>query len=108
MAALTKITDNELLKEVKTINGYSSYSDPAIKLLIEDVKYTLEDAGVHEVAINSRAAIGVIARGVDDMWTLGGGTASLSPLFKERAAQLALKYPKSDNLSHAESEAENA
>ncbi|MGN0695036.1 MAG: hypothetical protein ACI4LK_09050 [Lentihominibacter sp.] len=106
MAALTKITDEELLKSVKKIIGASgTYADPALSLLIEDVKYDLIEKGVHEVAVNSRAAIGIIARGVDDMWQLGGGTVNLSPFYKERAIQLALHYPKSDPLTHAESEA---
>lgn len=107
MAALTKITDAELLVNVRKLNGYSPYSDDAIALYIEDVKYDLQDAGVHEVAVNSRVAIGTIARGVDDMWSNGGGTVNLSPAYKERVKRLALSYPKSDELTHAESEAEN-
>lgn len=100
MAALTKITDEELLKKVKSLIGASSYDDEPIELLIEDVKNELLDAGVHEVAVNSRVAIGVIARGVDDLWSLGSGTVNLSPYFKQREAQLALCYPKSDDLKH--------
>lgn len=109
MAALTKITDTELLAKVKKLLSITgTYSDDAISLLITDVKYYLEDAGVHEVAVNSHAAIGVIARGVADLWDLGSGTVNLSPFFKERAIQLALCYPKDDELSYAESEDVNA
>ena len=109
MAALTKITDTELLIKVKKILSMTgTYNDDAISLLITDVKYYLQDAGVHEVAVNSHAAIGVITRGVADLWDLGSGTVNLSPFFKERAAQLALTYPKSKALTHAESEAADA
>lgn len=109
MAALTKISDTELLTKVKKILSMTgTYNDDAITLLITDVKYYLQDAGVHEVAVNSHAAIGVIARGVADLWDLGSGTVNLSPFFKERAIQLALCYPKSDKLAHAESEAADA
>ena len=106
MAALTKITDDELLTKVKKIMSMTgNYNDDAISPLITDVKYYLQDAGVNEVAVNSHAAIGVIARGVADLWDLGSGTVNLSPFFKERAAQLALTYPKWAELVHAESEA---
>lgn len=109
MAALTKITDEELLTKVKKILSMTgTYNDDAISLLITDVKYYLQDAGVHEVAVNSHAAIGVITRGVADLWDLGSGTVNLSPFFKERAAQLALTYPKRAELAHAESEAADA
>ena len=100
MAALTKITEEELLKKVKSLIGAGSYDDDPIELLIEDVKYELLDAGVHEVAVNSRVAIGVIARGVDDLWSLGSGTVNLSPYFRQRVTQLALCYPKGTELGH--------
>lgn len=100
MAALTKITEEELLKKVKSLIGAGGYDDEPIELWIEDVKYELIDSGVHEIAVNSRVAIGVIARGVDDLWSTGGGTVNLSPYFRQRVAQLALCYPKGSDLIH--------
>lgn len=94
MAALTKITAEELLSKIKNVLGVTgTFNDDALSVLITDVKYYLIDAGAHETAVNGEAAVGVIARGVADLWNLGSGTVNLSPYFKERAAQLALSYP---------------
>lgn len=99
MAALTQISDGELLEKVKKILGITgTANDDSLTLLIADAKYYLADAGVHEIAVNGEAAIGVITRGVADTWNLGSGTVKLSPYFKERAAQIALTYPKSEDL----------
>lgn len=99
MAALTKVSDNDLLAKVKKILGVTgTFNDDAISLLITDVKYYLIDAGMHETAVNGEAAIGVITRGVADLWNLGSGTVNLSPYFKERAAQAVLAYPKTADL----------
>ena len=103
MAALTKVTDENLLEKIKKVLGVTgTFNNSAISLLATDVKYYLIDAGVNEVAVNSEAAVGVIARGVADLWNLGSGTVNLSPYFKERAAQLALSYPSWKELAHEE------
>lgn len=103
MAALTKIENDALLEKVKEFLGVTgTFNNGNLSMLIADVKYYLMDAGVHEVAVNSEAAIGVIARGVDDMWSLGSGTVNLSPYFKERAIQLAISYPSHREIKHKE------
>ena len=95
MAALNKVADAELLAKVKNVLGVSgTFHDEALKVLIADVKYYLQDAGCSDDAVNGEAAIGCIIRGVADLWNIGSGTVNLSPYFKERAAQLALSYPK--------------
>lgn len=105
MAALTKVTDEELLKKIKNVLGVTgTFNDEALEVLIMDVKYYLIDAGAHEIAVNSKAAVGAIARGVTDLWNLGSGTVNLSPFFKERAAQLALSYPKDTKIEHEEAQ----
>lgn len=105
MAALTKITDEDLLKKIKNVLGVTGdFNDEALEVLIMDVKYYLIDAGAHEIAVNSKAAVGAIARGVTDLWNLGSGTVNLSPYFKERAAQLALSYPNGADLKHEEAQ----
>ena len=48
----------------------------------------MKDAGVDEVVINSEASIGVITRGVTDLWESGG---TLSPYFYQRVSQLCYK-----------------
>lgn len=103
MAALTKIENDALLEKVKGFLGVTgTFNNDNISMLIDDVKYYLMDAGAHEIAVNSEAAVGVIARGVDDMWSLGSGTVNLSPYFKERAAQLAISYPSDAELEYKE------
>lgn len=105
MAALTKITDAELLEKVKKVLGVTgSFNDDVLKLLIIDIKFYLIDAGMHKIAVDSEAAIGVIARGVADLWNLGSGTVDLSPYFKERAAQAALTYPSKASIIHESGE----
>lgn len=102
MAALTKITAEELLRKIKKVLGVTgTFNDDALDVLITDVKYYLIDAGTNETAVNSEAAVGVIARGVADLWNLGSGTVNLSPYFKERAAQLALSYPSDEEVTNA-------
>ena len=105
MAALTKVTDEELLNKIKKVLGVTgTFNDDALSVLIMDVKYYLVDAGAHETAVNSKAAVGTITRGVTDLWNLGSGTVNLSPYFKERAAQLALSYPSYKEIKHEEAE----
>lgn len=95
MAALEKVTDAEVLAQVKSVLGVSgTFHDAALNVLIADIKFYLEDAGCSDDAVNGKAAIGCIIRGVADLWNIGSGTVNLSPYFKERAAQLALSYPK--------------
>lgn len=103
MAALTKVSDSDLIEKVKSFIGATgTFHDTNVSMLITDIKFYLVDAGTHEVAVNSNAAVGVICRGVDDMWVSGPGTANLSKYFKERAAQLALSYPKDEEIKHEE------
>lgn len=87
------MTDAELLKEIKTNLGITgTYHDERLMGFIADVKFYLEDAGVNSKIINSSAAVGVISRGVSDLWNYGAGTGKLSEYFYQRAIQL--KYPK--------------
>lgn len=105
MAALTKVTEEDLLNKIKKVLSVTgSFHDDALSVLIMDVKFYLLDAGAHEVAVNSKAAVGVIARGVTDLWNLGSGTVNLSSFFKERAGQLALSYPSYKEIKHEEAE----
>lgn len=101
MAALTRVTDEALLSKIKKVLGVTgTFNDEALEVLIMDVKYYLMDAGMHETAVNSEAAVGVIARGVTDLWNLGSGTVNLSPYFMQRAAQAALAYPADEDIQH--------
>lgn len=82
-----------MLEHVKMCLGITDeYHDATIGAYISDVQGYLQDAGVPESVTQSKACGGVVARGVADLWNYGSGGAGLSPYFRERAAQLALKW----------------
>lgn len=86
------MTATDLLNKVKGNLGITgSYQDTTIQGYIDEVKEFLMDGGVDESIVNSSVASGVISRGVADLWNYGSGGAKLSPYFKQRAIQLALK-----------------
>ena len=86
------MTDEELLAKVKIALGISgTYQDDTLRIYIDEAKEYLRSAGVSEAAILSKRAIGVISRGVSDLWNYGAGSASLSEYFMQRATQLALE-----------------
>lgn len=83
------MTDAELLSKVKIGLGITgTYQDETLLLYIEDVKNYLIDAGVSTEILDSSASVGVIIRGVSDLWNYGMGTANLSEYFIQRAIQL--------------------
>lgn len=89
---VTKITDEQLLEKVKTALGITGdYQNDALSIYIAEVKEFLLDAGVKSAIVDSTLAIGVICRGVSDLWNYGAGNAQLSVYFMQRATQLALK-----------------
>lgn len=84
------MSDAEWLSEIKKallITG--DYQDNVLLIFIHEVKAFLKDAGVSNNVINSSASIGVVVRGVSDLWNYGSGGAELSPYFIQRAIQLA-------------------
>lgn len=86
------MTDEEILAKVKTALGIGgTYQDDTLRIYIDEAKEYLRSAGVSEAAILSKRAIGVISRGVSDLWNYGAGSASLSEYFMQRATQLALE-----------------
>ena len=73
-----------MLEKVKKSLGITgSYQDDTIQLYIDEVKQYLIDGGVSKV--------GVITRGVADLWNYGSGGTSFSPYFLQRAIQLSSK-----------------
>lgn len=78
-----------LLEEVKTrlaITG--TFHDALLSAYIDDVKAYLTNAGVDA---ESASAVGVIARGVTDLWNFGSGEGKFSTIFYERVSQLAIE-----------------
>lgn len=91
--SLTPITQKELLVKVKNALGVSGeYLDNTLQLYIDEVKQYLTSAGVKATAecdvVGSSLAVGVICRGVADLWNYGNSDTKLSEYFYQRAEQL--------------------
>lgn len=75
-----------MLENVKTALGITgNYQDATIQIYINEVIDFLVGAGVPQ----SKITVGIVARGVSDLWNYGGAEGKLSPYFMQRAAQLA-------------------
>ena len=81
MAALTL----ENVKKALNITG--TYQDNALQQYYDEVVDFLTEAGVNPAHIT----VGIVARGVSDLWNYGASDGELSPYFIQRASQLALK-----------------
>jgi hypothetical protein len=76
------------LEKVKAANGIKgNYHDETLEVYFEEVIDYIVCAGASISEITS----GVVARGVDELWNLGGEGGKLSPYFKQRVNQLALR-----------------
>lgn len=81
-----------MLEKVKTMLGITgTYQDETIQRYIEEVKQFLIDGGVDKEIVDADTSVGVIARGVADLWNYGSGGTSFSPYFFQRATQLSYK-----------------
>lgn len=81
--------NDELLMKVKKGLGITgNYQDDTLIIYIDEVKDFMHRAGISDAIINSNSSVGVIIRGVSDLWDYGSGSTSLSPYFKERVVQL--------------------
>ena len=72
----------ELVKAALGITG--DYQDDTLQQYINEVIAFLVDAGVDRLNIT----VGIVARGVADLWNYGGAEGKLSEYFLQRAAQL--------------------
>lgn len=76
------------LDAVKTAIGVTgTYQDATLKGYYDETIDFLRGAGVKEADMT----VGVIARGVLDLWNYGAGDGKLSEYFMQRAAQLSFK-----------------
>lgn len=77
------------LSDVKSALGITGdYQDSTLQMWMDEVVAVLKDAGVSE----SIMTVGIIARGVSDLWNYGAGDGKLSPYFMQRATQLSYKH----------------
>ena len=86
---------NELLIKVKVgLGNIPSHLDETITLYIDEVIHYLLSAGVSTELIDLKTdyidpkCVGVIIRGVSDLWNYGNGDTKLSDYFYQRADQL--------------------
>lgn len=83
------IGNDELLIKVKNGLGITGdFQDNTLQIYVDEVKDFMHRAGVSDAIINSNSSVGVITRGVSDLWDYGSGSTGLSPYFKERVVQL--------------------
>lgn len=81
-----------MLEKVKANLGITgTYQDKTIQGYIDEVKQFLLDGGVAKEIVEADTSVGIITRGVADLWNYGSGGTSYSPYFIQRATQLALK-----------------
>ncbi|MCL2053524.1 MAG: hypothetical protein FWG90_03660 [Oscillospiraceae bacterium] len=78
----------DLTERVRLALGASAFSDETIAIWISEVKSFMLDAGVPQSVVDSEKSIGLIVRGVTDLWNLDSGNAKLSEYFKMRVGQL--------------------
>jgi len=83
------MTEAELLIEVKKGLGVTGPTqDGTILRHLKDVKAFMASAGVRSDILESEVSVGVILRGVADLWNLESGTVRFSPYFMQRLIQL--------------------
>lgn len=83
------MTNAETLKEIKKMLGITTdFQDAILEGYISEVKLFMIDAGVNPEVVNSIASLGIISRGVTDLWNYGAGEGHLSPYFYQRIIQL--------------------
>lgn len=82
------MTDEAMLQGVKNALGITGeYLNDTMQEYITEVTAFLVDAGVKKTNIT----VGIVARGVSDLWNYGSGDGKLSPYFMQRATQLSYK-----------------
>lgn len=83
------MSGEELREKVKTMLLISgTYHDAMIDLYISEVIDYAKCAGVPAAVLESDKIIGLVARGVSDLWNYGAGDGKLSEYFMQRCIQL--------------------
>lgn len=71
----------------KALGITGDYLDDTLNFYIEEVTDFARNAGVKSEDIS----VGLVARGVSDLWNYGAGEGKLSDYFIQRCKQLSLK-----------------
>ena len=84
------MADTAMISGVKSALGITgSAMDTTISVYIDEVTDYMRGAGVSSERI--AASVGVVARGVNDLWNNDSGNGKLSPYFYDRVSQLVLR-----------------
>lgn len=87
-----QLTIDELFTQAKAgIGIYVSYQDKTLRPYFNDVVKFILNAGVSEDTVLRESSVGLISRGLSDLWQYGAGEGRLSEYFKERAVQMTLQ-----------------
>ena len=76
----------ETIKKALGITG--NYLDDTIQIYIDEVNSYLVSSGMPSDLVNTAETVGIVARGVADLWNYGAGEGKLSNYFMQRAIQL--------------------
>lgn len=88
---MANVDDITLTTNIKTRLGITGdYQNALILALANDVKKYLISAGIAEDVVNDDMSVGVISRGVADLWNFGSGDGQFSQLFIQRTIQLTM------------------
>lgn len=80
----------DVLESVKSALGITgNYQDATLQIYIDEVMAYMKDAGVPSEVVDSNMSVGVIARGVTDLWNYNVSAGKLSDYFYQRVSQLA-------------------
>ena len=83
------MSEAEQLIEIKKGLGITgTYQDGTILRHLKDVKAFMASAGVRSDLMESEASVGLLLRGVADLWNTESGTVGFSPYFYQRLIQL--------------------
>lgn len=83
------MSEAEQLIEIKKGLGITgTYQDGTILRHLKDVKAYMASAGVRSDLMESEASVGLLLRGVADLWNTESGTVGFSPYFYQRLIQL--------------------
>lgn len=83
------ITDEELVNEIKKRLGITgAHHDTLLLAYANDTKEFMHSGGIPADVVDSEASVGLISRGVADLWNLGSGQGVFSGFFKQRIAQM--------------------
>lgn len=86
------MTTNEQITKIKQGLGIAEgIPDATVEIWLTEVKDFMKNSGVPDHVINASTTIGLLARGVSDIWNYGDSEKTgFSVVFMQRVAQLSL------------------